>query len=232
MTQEQMTPAEQAFAAQYQEQTEQKVAGILGRAEAKIRAEQEAWRKQQLEEREAMRAEFAAAVGTAAKPSDTVDVDKLKADLRAEAQAEMRTVLNNVAATLPPEMAAKLMEAAPAAKPSVVARLNQAVFGSAPLNVPFTKREALEELKKDQPSDAVVAAGERGLHAIGIKYAFDAGLITPPRKGLETWQIVALSVGAGAVVVGAGVAGKMVFDAYKEEKAKANDAAVDGVIVF
>lgn len=228
---EQAAPIDQALITQITET----VNGVLKRGTDKIRDEQNAYRAQVAEDRAAMRADFEAALGLAAKaPVGAVDVDKLKAELRAEAQAEMRTMVGAVASNLPPGVAAKIMESVPAkdgSKPSVVSRFNRAVFGTPPMAVPFTKAQALEELKTEQPSDAVLAAGERGLHALGVRYAFEQGIVAAPRKGLETWQIVALSVGGVAAVGVIGVAAKIAYDANKKEKSQTADV-VDGVIVF
>lgn len=73
-----------------------------------------------------------------------------------------------------------------------------------PVTVPITKEQALGALATpDDPGRLVKGIAERGLQAIGIEAAYERGLVQAPKKGLETWQAIALGVLGATVVAGA-----------------------------
>jgi hypothetical protein len=82
--------------------------------------------------------------------------------------------------------------------------------------VGFTKNEALADLKKDEPSEATLEVAERGLQSLGIRHAFETGLVQAPRRGIQTWHVVA-AVATMAVATGVGVAA---YDVYKSRDKK------------
>lgn len=72
-----------------------------------------------------------------------------------------------------------------------------------PVQVPVTKDQALSALTTADPGPVVKGIAERGLQAIGIEAAYERGLVQAPKKGLETWQAIALGVLGATVVAGA-----------------------------